>query len=133
MADILSSVATAVSLTTRLREIGKHIEDAEFKNVLADLSLELADAKLKISGLVSENTDLKENLRNASEFCPKCNRRHLNFDGHLLWDGSSRFPFCPHCYGEDKFIQMLVMDTNTGGAIDGYCCPVCDKKHIDLP
>ncbi|MGX9523077.1 hypothetical protein ACWX0P_30640 [Vibrio mediterranei] len=47
MADLLSSVSTPISLTTRLREIGKNIEDVEFKNILADLSIELADSKLK--------------------------------------------------------------------------------------
>ncbi|MCV3263343.1 hypothetical protein OGZ01_11815 [Vibrio harveyi] len=51
MADLLSSVSTAISLATRLREIGKNIEDAEFKNILADLSLELADSKLKMADL----------------------------------------------------------------------------------
>ncbi|WP_272166353.1 hypothetical protein [Vibrio diabolicus] len=62
MADLLSSVSTAISLATRLREIGKNIEDAEFKNILADLSLELADSKLKMADLISENAALKEKL-----------------------------------------------------------------------
>ncbi|PMN92604.1 hypothetical protein [Enterovibrio norvegicus] len=79
MADLLSSFSTALSLATRLREIGKTIEDAEFKNVLADLSLELADSKLKIADLVAENATLKEKLNaltsTAGELCPKCNNR----------------------------------------------------------
>ncbi|AEX22256.1 hypothetical protein [Vibrio sp. EJY3] len=62
MTDILSSISTALSLTSRLREISKSIEDAEFKNLLADLSLELADAKLKIADLTSENAELREQI-----------------------------------------------------------------------
>jgi predicted nucleic-acid-binding Zn-ribbon protein len=79
MTDLITTVSSALSLAGRLREISKNIEDAEFKNLLADLSLELADAKLKISDLVSENAELKDKLRAltsaAGEICPKCNNR----------------------------------------------------------
>ncbi|CAI2308477.1 hypothetical protein P3592_19205 [Vibrio parahaemolyticus] len=79
MSDILSSVSTAISLATRLREIGKNIGDAEFKNLIADLSLELAESKMKVADLVSENAALKEKLASLTsatgEVCPKCNNR----------------------------------------------------------
>ena len=79
LADLISIVSTAISLATRLREIGKNIQDAEFKNLLADLSLELAAAKLKISDLISENAEMKERLRSftsaTGELCPECNNR----------------------------------------------------------
>jgi len=75
--DIISTLSTAITLATRLREISKNIEDAEFKNLLADLSLELADAKLTIADLVAENAGLKEKLHSLTsatgERCPKCN------------------------------------------------------------
>ncbi|WP_217475636.1 hypothetical protein [Stutzerimonas stutzeri] len=79
MSDLISAITTAVSLASRLREISKNIEDAEFKNILADLSLELADTKLKVAGLLTENTELKEKLRALTsatgESCPSCNNR----------------------------------------------------------
>lgn len=79
MADVMTTVSTAISLATRLREIGKNIENAEFKNLLADLSLELADAKLKIADLVSENAEIKEKLNDVTsatgERCPSCGSR----------------------------------------------------------
>lgn len=116
MADIIASVSTALSLTKRLREIGKNIEDAEFKNLLADLSLELADAKLKILELVTENTELKEKLSSISsatgELCPKCNNRTFeiistkphNIFGDL---GSKEREYkCSSCgFEETKFIE----------------------------
>jgi DNA-directed RNA polymerase subunit RPC12/RpoP len=77
VADLISSVSTAITLATRLREISKNIEGAEFKNLLADLSIELADAKLKIADLVSENAELKDKMHSLTsatgERCPKCN------------------------------------------------------------
>lgn len=79
MTDMLTSIATALTLASRLREISKNIEDAEFKNLLADLSLELADAKLKISDLINENIVLKEKVAvitsATGEMCPACNNR----------------------------------------------------------
>jgi hypothetical protein len=79
MTDLLSGFSQALSIASRLREISKNIEDAEFKNLLADLSLELADAKFKISDLISENVGLREQIFKMSSAkgkpCPKCNNR----------------------------------------------------------
>jgi hypothetical protein len=43
--DPLTTIDHAITLARRLREISKNMAEAEFKNVLADLSNELADAK----------------------------------------------------------------------------------------
>jgi hypothetical protein len=79
MTDIASSIATAITLAQRLREISNNIKDAEFKNLLADLSLELADVKLKLAGVLEENIDLKnqiQKLKNVDgEPCPRCRKR----------------------------------------------------------
>jgi len=79
MADLVTTVSTAISLATRLREISKNVENSEFKNLLADLNLELADAKMKMADLISENADMKEKLASLTsatgELCPKCNNR----------------------------------------------------------
>ena len=49
--DILATLNHSISLVSRLREISKNLSEAEFKNLLADLSSELADAKIKIAEL----------------------------------------------------------------------------------
>lgn len=116
MTDLITSVSTALTLTKRLREIGKNIEDAEFKNLLADLSLELADAKLKISELISENTELKEKItaiKSATgELCPKCNNRTfeiISTKPHKIFGdlGSKEREYkCSSCgFEESKFIE----------------------------
>ena len=51
ISDLMSTMTTVISLARRLREISKNIEDAAFKNILADLSLELADAKLAMADI----------------------------------------------------------------------------------
>ena len=76
MGDLISSVSTAISIAGRLREVGKNVENAEFKNLLADLNLELSESKLKLSGLIDENTELKKKIRDltsaSGETCPEC-------------------------------------------------------------
>ena len=74
MSDLMSTMSTAISLAGRLREISKNIEDAEFKNILADLSLELADAKLAMADIQVRALDkdkeieaLKEKLKNKTK------------------------------------------------------------------
>jgi len=90
-------------------DLERKLKTSEEKNILL---------KKENENLIIENKKLK---------------RDFYFDGHVYWDRVSRFPYCPRCYGEDKRIQMVVMDTDTNGALDGYCCLTCGIKHIDLP
>ncbi len=58
--DIITTISTSITLAKRLREISKNIEDAEFKNLLADLSSELADLKLEAASLKERIAELQE-------------------------------------------------------------------------
>ena len=51
MIEAMTALDHAISLAKRLREISKNAAEAEFKNVLADLLGELADAKIQIAEL----------------------------------------------------------------------------------
>jgi ribosomal protein L37E len=77
--EVIASVANAISLTKRLKEISDNIRDAEFKNVLADLSIELAETKLKVAELLSENAELKNQLQSINtspaDPCSRCRKR----------------------------------------------------------
>lgn len=116
MGDLISTISTTITLATRLREISKNIEDAEFKNLLADLSLELADTKLKIADLINENTELKEKLNSLTsangELCPKCNNRTfeiISTKPHKIFGdmgAKEREYECSGCgFTESKFIE----------------------------
>ena len=79
MADIIASISSAISLATRLKAINENIKDAEFSNLLADLQLELAETKAKVAGLIEENTQLTQRIRELEhvegELCPRCHKR----------------------------------------------------------
>jgi hypothetical protein len=118
--DIISTISTSITLAKRLREISKNVEDAEFKNLLADLSNELADMKLgaaalkeQLAILQEENTLLRKNAPKLDEtptgrkwgcyqfagedglFCPACwdSKRQKSSTTRV----SSHFRLCPVC------------------------------------
>ena len=111
MADLMSTMATAISLAVRLREISKNIEDAEFKNLLADLSLELADAKLGMADTLVKSMDkdkeieaLKGKLKNKTKTVGfHAARYYVAENGEPT--GS---PFCPTCYAKDHELYPLI-------------------------
>lgn len=77
--EVISSVTNAISLVSRLKKISENIRDAEFKNLLADLSLELAETKMKMASLIGENAELHTKIRELESVegdpCPKCRKR----------------------------------------------------------
>ena len=79
MVEIISSVTNAIGLVSRLKNISENIRDAEFKHLLADLSLELADVKLKMAVLMNENLELQNKIKELESVegdpCPKCRKR----------------------------------------------------------
>jgi hypothetical protein len=118
--DIISTISTSITLAKRLREISKNIEDAEFKNLLADLSNELADMKLEAAALKEqlvalqgENALLKKNMSSSDEaptgrkygcyqfagddglFCTACwdSKRQKSSTTRV----NTRFRHCPVC------------------------------------
>lgn len=100
--DIVSSISASIKLAQRLREITKNMADAEFKNLLADLSSELADAKLeaaslkeKLAALQEENLLLKQTAPLLSE---KPSGRKL---GCYQFEGDAGL-FCPGCWDSKR-------------------------------
>ena len=75
----ITAITNAISLLTRLKQISENIRDAEFKNLLADLSLEVAEVKLKMAGLMNENLELQNRIKELESVegdpCPKCRKR----------------------------------------------------------
>lgn len=79
MTDIISTVSTALSIASRLKEVSDKVRDAEIRNLLADLSIELAEVKLKAAGLIEENAKLRQQLSeldtSQADPCPRCRKR----------------------------------------------------------
>lgn len=59
MSDLLPGISRAVALATRLRGICERGGDAQSKQLVADLLLELAEVQLKLDELMNENAALR--------------------------------------------------------------------------
>lgn len=117
MANILDSVARAITCARRLKNHVDASGDPDLKNLLADLTLELADARLELVVLLEEHAALQKAVRETAgvkgDICPRCRERSWNLE-------SSR---------PDKVYGEL------GGMRRAYRCSVCDfsEERLDVP
>jgi ribosomal protein L37E len=79
MIELIPAVTNAITLVSRLRTISENVKDAESRNLLADLSVELADVKIKMASMMEENANLHAKIRNFESLdtdpCPRCRKR----------------------------------------------------------
>jgi hypothetical protein len=121
-ATMLTAISTSMQLVSRLREINKNVENAEFSNALADLSLELAKLKLELAGVLEENNKLKAQL--AAHSPPV-----LQFKGYAYYESDGDGPFCPGCYdGSAKTIRLTSLPAEVQD-LGQHMCPVCQAVY----
>lgn len=119
----IPTLSSAINLVAKLQKINKKIKDAELNNLLADLSLDMANTKSKMAKIINENTELKnENtqmkeknrlLTSASgDHCPKCKKNSFELVStrpHSIFGkigGKERDYKCSLCgFAESKVIS----------------------------
>ena len=95
--DIISPINNSLALLTRLREISQNIKEAEIKNILADLSLELADTKSAAADLKEKIVILREeNLALKAQQKPT-EKPEIKW-GCYYFDNDSTRLYCTACY-----------------------------------
>ena len=106
--DLLPAISRAVTLATRLRVISDRTRDAEFKGIVADLLLELAEAQMKLDELLNENAALKGQMLSSSN--PKGDR-------------------CPRCFEFGWRVTASRAHGQLGGMVQTYTCPKSGLKE----
>ncbi|ODV40607.1 hypothetical protein AWV79_05970 [Cupriavidus sp. UYMMa02A] len=100
--DIVSTISTSITLAKRLREIAKNIEDAEFKNLLADLSSELADIKLEAASLKEQIAALQEENALLKQTTPPVGETPIGRKwGCYQFRGDDGL-YCPACWDSKR-------------------------------
>ncbi len=108
MSDLLPGISRAVALASRLRVISELGRDAEFRQLVADLLLELAEVQLKLDELMNENAALKGQLQSHSN--PKGER-------------------CPRCFEFGWRVTNSRPHGQLGGMVQTYSCGKCGLKE----
>ena len=97
-----------MALATRLRVMSEMGTDAKFKQLVADLLLELAEVQLKLDELMNENAALKGQLQS-----------HSNPQGER----------CPRCFEFGWRVTNSRPHGQMGGMVQTYGCPKCGLKE----
>jgi hypothetical protein len=121
MNDVITAINHSISIVTRLREISKNITQAEFKNLLADLSNELADAKLNIANLKEQIAEQAEELRALKTAAERVARQKPKTKwGCYQFEGEEGL-YCTACY-DTKGAKSIT----TRLSATRRMCPVCN-------
>lgn len=126
MADFLAIVTTAIETVKKLRAVAEKIKDAETKNLIADLQLQLADIKAMAAELKEEKMTLQQQLKSAIE--RKSFAKKLIHRNGLYWlespkPGENPGPFCPNCSTEDR---PYAVQEEAIKAFGKYHCTKCN-------
>ena len=117
--DPISAIDHAITLARRLREISKNVAEAEFKNVLADLSNGLADARLEIAALKEQLAARSEEVRLLKAATSAPVEKPVVKWGCYQFDGDDGL-YCTACF-DTKRQKNRVTRLNT----QFRQCPVC--------
>ncbi|KPW03193.1 hypothetical protein [Pseudoalteromonas sp. P1-11] len=118
--DIVSTVNNSLKLVKRLKEISKNISDAEFSNLLADLSIELADVKLESASLKEELASLKDEVRILKSTTPAPDEKPTGTKWGFYQFVDDSGLYCTACWDSKRNKSM----TNRVNA-RFRSCPVC--------
>ncbi len=118
--DIFSTVENSISLVQRLREISKNIEEAEFKNLVADLSSELADIKLEAANLKEKVATLEEENRLLKQKAPESEKQPVGTKWGCYQFENDDGLYCTACWDSKRQKSR----TNRSGSKWRHC-PVC--------
>lgn len=124
MADIFTSLTTALGLSRQLVEIASLAKDAKAKTIAADLQLQLAEVKIRLAGLLEENQRLSSELKAA-----KSSVSEMQLIGDLYYKPDGDGPYCTACFdGKRQLIRVSPMSI-AFHAIAKFKCNVC-KAHF---
>jgi len=124
MIEVVEGVNAAITTVKKLNELNEKIKNAEVKMLIADLSIQLSDAKISISELLDRNRVLQEEINSLkSDQCEP-----LTFKDGVYFDSNNDGPFCPGCYdGKKQKHRILPVAAPLHRKMGVHQCSVCGK------
>lgn len=129
MVDVVASVQNALEILGKLRALSKKIENAEFNMLLADLSNELADAKLEVAELKTKLANSnEENQKLAALLASRENGKPKLHEGVYQFEGEEGL-FCTACFDtQEKRVRVTAL-TGPFEALGKWKCPSCKAVY----
>ncbi|MDR0873029.1 MAG: hypothetical protein LBN27_06120 [Prevotellaceae bacterium] len=123
MIEIVEAVNSAIETVKRLSALNEKIKDADVKMLIADLNIELANAKNNIAELLTENQRLKDEIKKLN----KKRMEKLQFKGGAYYSSTGDGPFCQRCYDSKQLKNRLVENNPDFKFIGNYKCSICNN------
>jgi hypothetical protein len=131
----ISATKAAIDGVRSLHQYADEVKDVskrgEFMRIIGELSLELAETQIKLSGHIRENDELKEQIITLQKKVEILNNPDLTLtikDG-VYYSSDNDGPFCTGCYDSKKQKIRLSELPSVMRVIGKYKCPICDVKY----
>ncbi len=113
-------INNAITLSKRLNEVAKKVNNAEITSIAADLMLELAETKMELANAKTEQQGLIESFEELKKERSKVYHENNKYFSYV----ESDILYCTRCYdSKDKLITLFQNDD------DKYYCPECLNRR----
>ena len=132
LVSIAQTLSTVIATGKQLVEVANKLKDAEAKNLVADLNLNIAELKMRIVELQEENARLKAQVAQAedvSSFRQNLEIREQVYFFRTPVEGRAQGPYCPRCFDAGKQLVLVTAFTGAFRAIGKYNCPQCKANY----
>jgi hypothetical protein len=132
--EIFQAIGAGKAAVNGLKLLAQYADDVkdvakrgEFMRIIGELSLELAETQVRLSGHIRENDELKEQVLNLQKEVEDLKNPDATLaikDG-LYYTSEGDGPFCTCCYDSDQEIIRL----SALGESGLHECPKCKYKY----
>jgi hypothetical protein len=127
--DIIPAIQSAISIVQKLRELNQKVGDADMKMLLADLSNDLADAKLEAARLKTLLADQEEEIGRLKHIKGSGNLVAPRYDGTVYRVEGDESAFCPGCFDTKMARVKLTKQEGPWTAFGEWQCPSCKSTY----
>ncbi|MCY7337969.1 MAG: hypothetical protein LH613_17445 [Chamaesiphon sp.] len=131
----ISATKAAIDGVRSLHQYADEVKDVskrgEFMRIIGELSIELAETQVRLSGHIRENDELKEQVvtlqKKVETFAnPKSK---LTFKDDAYYNSENDGPFCTGCYDKNQQTIRLSETPLMQRGLGKYECPICKSKY----
>ena len=127
ISTLLGSVKTAIDIAKFFKDSDLSLEKAEAKLKLADLISALADAKIQISDIQQALGEKDAEIRKLQNTLSQ--KANLRWEAPYYWSdeaGKRDGPFCQRCYDDER--KLIRLQENVVGF---WSCMACHNSVVD--
>jgi hypothetical protein len=138
MGEVFQAISAGKAAIDGLKLLAQYADEVkdvskrgEFMRIIGELSLELAETQIKLSGHIRENDELKEQLGTLQKKIETLEnpQSKLTFKDDAYYNFENDGPFCTGCYDKNQQTIRLSETPLIHRGLGKYECPICKSKY----